>query len=342
MESTLFACVKCNYTTKYKQNYNKHVNSKKHSEYKETTDKHFECKFCKVLFLSKTTLWRHVKCCKKTTKNDGVNSTDEPGENPDACGFSTMFINLLKKEYIENPTNNEFIKKLEKLENNHFNMNDENKKLIENITKVFVTTPHNITTNGNTINNNDDNSINIDNSINNNVGNSINNNVTNNYNNENNVAVFLNTKCNDAINFIDFIDKIDVKIKDIQTLKNSYYTDTICNIINTQLKDYDIHERPVHCHFNNETQNNEYHIRDKNNWKTGMDEVTNILYSGIQKLDNNIFDKIIQIENLTMTVLNDVKNKVKYNGTTPTGKPLKTIYIIEHITKNANITDMVV
>jgi hypothetical protein len=194
---------------------------------------------------------------------------------------------------------------------------------VESLTNSWVDLTTNIT-------NNNNNDINVNNA--NNIC------ITNNISN---VDVFLNSKCNNAINFTDLTGEIKVNLEDLQSIQKNHYTNTICGMINTQMKKYDVHTRPVHCHFNEETKNNEYHIRDENKWKTGADEVNTVLSSGIQKLDNSLLEKTKEHEKEFPAEITKTKKRILSFGAS-SGKSLKTIFIIDNITKNANITDMVV
>jgi predicted RNA-binding Zn-ribbon protein involved in translation (DUF1610 family) len=59
-----FHCEKCRYFTNKKQDYEKHIVTKKHLDIDDTIYD-FECKKCNKIFITNSGLWRHNKKCKK-------------------------------------------------------------------------------------------------------------------------------------------------------------------------------------------------------------------------------------------------------------------------------------
>jgi hypothetical protein len=59
-----FHCEKCRYFTNKKQDYEKHIVTKKHLDI-DDTKYDFECKKCSKIFITNSGLWRHNKKCKK-------------------------------------------------------------------------------------------------------------------------------------------------------------------------------------------------------------------------------------------------------------------------------------
>ena len=76
-----------------------------------------------------------------------------------------------------------------------------------------------------------------------------NNNNTINSNNKQkfNINVFLNEKCKDAISMDEFIDKIEVSMKNLLTTKEKGQVYGISNIIMENMNKLSLYERPLHC-----------------------------------------------------------------------------------------------
>ena len=79
-----------------------------------------------------------------------------------------------------------------------------------------------------------------------------NNNNNNNSNNTNikqkfNINVFLNEKCKDALSIDEFIDKIEVSMKNLLTTKEKGQVNGISNIIIENMNKLSLYERPLHC-----------------------------------------------------------------------------------------------
>ena len=76
-----------------------------------------------------------------------------------------------------------------------------------------------------------------------------NNHNTINSNNKNkfNINVFLNEKCKDALSMDEFINKIEVSMKNLLITKEKGQTHGISNIIIENMKKLSLYERPMHC-----------------------------------------------------------------------------------------------
>jgi len=78
------------------------------------------------------------------------------------------------------------------------------------------------------------------------------NNNNNNSNNTNikqkfNINVFLNEKCKDALSMDEFIDKIEVSMKNLLITKDKGQINGISNIIMENMNKLSLYERPLHC-----------------------------------------------------------------------------------------------
>ena len=76
--------------------------------------------------------------------------------------------------------------------------------------------------------------------------------IGNNNNNTNikqkfNINVFLNEKCKDALSMYEFIDKIEVSMKNLLTTKEKGQVYGISNIIMENMNKLSLYERPLHC-----------------------------------------------------------------------------------------------
>jgi len=75
------------------------------------------------------------------------------------------------------------------------------------------------------------------------VGNTINSNNKQKFN----INVFLNEKCKDALSMDEFIDKIEVSMKNLLTTKEKGQVYGISNIIMENMNKLSLYERPLHC-----------------------------------------------------------------------------------------------
>ena len=88
--------------------------------------------------------------------------------------------------------------------------------------------------------------------------------IGSNNNNQFNINVFLNEKCNDAINMSDFIKSIKVQLKDLIYTKNNGLLQGISSIFMNQLKQLDTYKRPIHC---SDIKRETLYIKDNNEWE---------------------------------------------------------------------------
>ena len=75
------------------------------------------------------------------------------------------------------------------------------------------------------------------------IGNNNNNNIKQKFN----INVFLNEKCKDALSMDDFINKIEISMKNLLTTKEKGQTHGISNIIIENMNKLSLYERPLHC-----------------------------------------------------------------------------------------------
>ena len=66
-------------------------------------------------------------------------------------------------------------------------------------------------------------------------------------NNTFNLTVFLNEKCKDAMNMTDFVNTIEVTMNDMENVGRRGYVEGISSIFIDNLKNTDVHKRPIHC-----------------------------------------------------------------------------------------------
>jgi hypothetical protein len=100
------------------------------------------------------------------------------------------------------------------------------------------------------------------------------NNITNNNNiNSNNktfnLHIFLNETCKDAMNIMDFVDSLKVKLSDLENVGKLGYIDGISNIIVNNLKALDISKRPLHC---SDLKREILYVKDKDKWEKENEE----------------------------------------------------------------------
>ena len=88
--------------------------------------------------------------------------------------------------------------------------------------------------------------------------------ITNNTNNNSfNLNFFLNETCKDALNISDFVNQLQVGIKDLEETGRLGYAEGISKIFINGLKQLDVNQRPVHC---SDSKRETMYIKDENQW----------------------------------------------------------------------------
>lgn len=101
------------------------------------------------------------------------------------------------------------------------------------------------------------------------------------------INVYLNERCQDAMNLSDFVNNMDISLEDLMYTQQHGYIKGISNIFAKHLKDLQPNERPIHC---SDKKRMQFYVRDENKWL--KDEKN-------EKIDKSIRDLTIkQIKHL--------------------------------------------
>jgi hypothetical protein len=113
--------------------------------------------------------------------------------------------------------------------------------------------------------------------------------TTNNFN----LNLYLNETCKDALNISEFIASLQIHLTDLNYLKDTGYSEGLTSIIVKELRDIDIHKRPVHCCDN---KSDILYIKDKDVW--ARDNINNDkMKSAIQLVANKCVQNLTTWEN---------------------------------------------
>ena len=116
------------------------------------------------------------------------------------------------------------------------------------------------------------------------INNTTNNNTTNNFN----LHMFLNVQCKDALNITDFVDSLQLQIKDLEDTGRLGYVNGVANIFLNGLNGLDISKRPIHC---SDLKRETIYIKDKDIWEKETDE-RNKLKLAIKKITSKNIKQI--------------------------------------------------
>lgn len=215
----MYSCDLCNFNTKNRTGYMRHLETKKHktncnaplhlSEHNKVNALHapyiqnrFICNSCEKEYDSRTGLWFHTKKCKC---NEDLN---KPSLTKNESSVNEIVMELIKQ-------NQEF-KNL---------LMEQNSKIVDLSNKTTI----------------------------------INNTNSNNFN----LNVFLNEKCKDAMNIMDFVNELNIGFNDLENVGRLGYVEGISRIFLNGLKQLDVYKRPIHC---TDIKRETLYVKDNNKW----------------------------------------------------------------------------
>lgn len=100
-----------------------------------------------------------------------------------------------------------------------------------------------------------------------------------------NLNVFLNETCKDAINLMDFVNSLQLKLSDFENTGRLGYVEGISKIIVNGLKQMDVHKRPIHC---TDTKRETMYVKDQNVWEKENNEKTRLTKAVKMIADKNL------------------------------------------------------
>ena len=221
-----FECKLCDYITRDKKDYYKHLSTRKHKmvindnkmviENPQNPANDFNC-ICGKSYKHNSGYSRHKKTCtyiEEKEENAIVQNTQNSGG-----------------------VDNEIVMQLVKNQNDFQNlvvtqMTTQQQQINEIIPKI-----------GNTMTNSH-------------------NNTTNN-NNKFNMNIYLNEKCKDAMTLSDFIDNLQISDEDFETTRMEGIVSGLTDIFTKELRNLDVRKLPIHC---SDIRRETFYIKEENEW----------------------------------------------------------------------------
>jgi hypothetical protein len=249
-----FFCEKCQFKTGNKTDYERHIMTLKHLKdtkmdtfgYNFNVKNVYTCE-CGKTYKYSQGLSKHKKTCTYVVKQ-------EPKEEPDIVSepqpniSENVIIEILKQNQDMKKENNEmkemFMELLKENKEMRELMMEQNKQTLIIASK----------------------------------GTNINNNNCHNTNNKFNLQFFLNEQCKDALNIMDFVNDLQVKLTDLENVGKLGYSEGISKIFINGLKQLDVFKRPIHC---SDLKREVLYVKDQNAWEKENDEnkkIKNAIY----------------------------------------------------------------
>ena len=126
--------------------------------------------------------------------------------------------------------------------------------------------------------------------IENGTHNTTNNNNTNSHNKTFNLNFFLNETCKNAMNIMDFVNQLQLEIKELEDTGRLGFAEGISKIIINGLKQMDFSDRPIHC---SDSKREVVYIKDNDQWNKESEDKT-LLTTAIKHVAHKNMKQISQ------------------------------------------------
>jgi len=118
------------------------------------------------------------------------------------------------------------------------------------------------------------------------------NNQVNQVNNQHfNINMFLNETCKNAINFSDFIERIEITHDDLENNAQLGFVNGITKILMNNLSQLTIQERPIHC---TDVKRETMYIKDEDVWLKEKDTVKRKINGAIQEVSRKSLKSLLR------------------------------------------------
>jgi len=114
--------------------------------------------------------------------------------------------------------------------------------------------------------------------------------INNTQNNEVNINMFLNEQCKNALNFADFINRIEISQNDLENNAQLGFVDGVSKILTDNLKQLTLHERPIHC---TNLKREIMYIKDDNEWQKEKAVVKEKLSHAIKSISRKSISSLL-------------------------------------------------
>lgn len=109
-----------------------------------------------------------------------------------------------------------------------------------------------------------------------------------------NINVFLNEKCKDALNISDFVEQLEISIKDLEETGRLGFAEGISKIFINGLNQLEIYDRPIHC---NDYKREVMYIKESDKW-TKENDFKPILTKAIKDVAHKNMKQITEWQKL--------------------------------------------
>jgi hypothetical protein len=242
-----YECILCDYNTSHKNDFQKHLQSKKHETYILTYKNSQFCKFCNRHYKHRQSLYKHMKNCELTQKLPKNDNSQKMSFFCD-CGNHYLYKSGLTRHKKVCKFKNQIIHKEDILWKEMFlELMKKNTEILEEV-KEIAKEPK-----------------------------IINHNTT--HNTQFNIMTYLNNECKDAMNLSDFINELPFSLNDLEIMGTKGYQQSMEETFVKQLRDMDKTRRPIHC---SDKKRKSFYIKENDVWEKDADNIK--ITNGFKKI----------------------------------------------------------
>ena len=241
-----FSCEICYFTTSDKQNYSRHLLTAKHKRLTCTAKKleskpEFKCE-CGKSYMQRQSLFKHKKICtyieaedeKEEVEEETVTVTKEEKETvikkkedgPDYKELLILAMTQMQEQQTQMQRKDDLVSEamteMSAMRKENNQLVTQNNELVTKMTDMIPKMTEMMPSINNT-------------------------NSNNTTNNTFNLQFFLNETCKDALNLTDFINSLQLQLKDLEYTANNGHIKGITHIFQTALSNMEENKRPMHC-----------------------------------------------------------------------------------------------
>lgn len=242
-----YFCEYCQYTTRNKKDFSKHLLTLKHKKIKMVIDDNkkspdvnmqtFNCG-CGKKYKFESGLCRHRKTCTFIENNDTNSELNndiieykEVDGDTDDVNYKQMFLKIMNE-------NNDLKSMIIQQNNTHANESKELLNMVKTqqehhsnqLRELLPKVGNNNTTTTNKVN----------------------------------IQIFLNENCKDAVNINDFLEGIQLQLQDLEKMKEIGYINGITQIFKNGLNKLALTQRPLHC---SDIKREVLYVKDEDGWE---------------------------------------------------------------------------
>jgi len=238
----LYICELCHFECSKNSNYTTHLNTRKHKNNINKQNGNINSTknscICGKIYKDRTGLWKHKQKCDYTT-DDGNQVIEEETiinkkltqDSSEIIHLTNLVIKLMNSnDEIQKQSNEKITNLVMEVVKSNTDLQKQTLEMQQQMLDVCKNSNTTINSNNKTFN----------------------------------MQVFLNEKCKDAMNIMEFVDSMNLQLSDLEELGELGYVEGISRQMIRKLSELDVYKRPIHC---SDLKRETIYVRDNGVWE---------------------------------------------------------------------------